>query len=214
MQVKDLMTTSVVSVTLNTPVMQVAELLHVNHFTGVPVVDEAGKLVGTIMERDFITADSSLYLPTYIKLLGEIDIFNRDKKFFPEEAKKVCNAKAADVMNTNLVIARPETSLQELAELFASKRVNPIPVVNEFNKLVGVISRSDLIKLFTPKQIVASRDRGLRPVDFAAGSALKRFKHTFTLVSRIRVSVWLFIAIALFIIGFVLGQAWLVSINN
>lgn len=214
MFVRDLMTTNVVSVNPDTSVNEVADILHQRHFTGVPVVDSQNILLGVIMERDFITSDSKLYLPTYIKLLQDVDFNHGDKKFVSDEANEIINAKAKDIMNTQLVTARPETNLQELAELFATKRVNPIPVIDNAHKLVGVISRSDLIKLFSPKHVVAMRESPRRWVDKSTASAHEDIIRKFTLVARTRVSVWFLISILFFAIGFVVGQAWLVNVNG
>ncbi len=153
MKVCDLMTKNVVTVRPTDTVNQVADLLFAKHFTGVPVADEQGRLLGMIAERDFIASDSKLYLPTYIKLLQEMDYIKGDNKKLPLAVKKIIGATAGDIMNTEVVTTTESTELQKLALLFATKRVNPIPVVNKDNKLVGIISRSDLIKLFSQKNI-------------------------------------------------------------
>lgn len=155
MTVKSLMTTKVISVTPDTPVHEVAELLSKFHFTGVPVVDK-NKLVGLIAERDFITSDSDLYLPTYIKLLTDLDFVSGDNKKLPKDAQKIINAKARDIMNSKVITIAPDTDIKELAEIFAVKRVNPIPVVDEKDHMVGIISQSDLIKLFSKKHLYAN----------------------------------------------------------
>lgn len=213
MKVKDLMTTKVISVTPETKVEEVAELLHDHHFTGVPVVDYQKRVLGVIMERDFITAESQLYLPTYIQLLKDTDFVAHDEKKLSSNAKKIINATAADVMNPNIVVASPETSLEELAQLFATKRVNPIPVVSDENgKLVGVISRSDLIKLFSPKHITTfDRSRPLRLLDSNVSKVYKEVGREFAFVHKTRASIWLLISLAFFIIGFILGNAWIID---
>lgn len=211
MNVRDLMTTKVITVGPEATVEQVAEVLHSYHFTGVPVTSEDGKLLGVIMERDFITSTSALYLPTYIKMLRDFDFVQNDKKRLPKEAEQIMHATAADIMNSNIVTALPETSVQELAELFATKRVNPIPVVdNEFH-LVGVISRSDLIKLFSSREIKAERQNHPRLVDIKAEQGLQKLGSGFALVSKTRAALWLLLSLCLFILGFVLGVAWLVD---
>jgi CBS domain-containing protein len=153
MKVKELMTTKVITVRPTATIEQVADVLHQYRFTGVPVADEKGRLLGVIMERDFITADSKLYLPTYIKMLKDLDFVQNDKKRLSPEVQSIMKATAADVMNSNIVTASPDDTVQHLAELFATKRVNPIPVVDNNFHIAGVISRSDLIKLFSLKHL-------------------------------------------------------------
>lgn len=211
MKVKELMTTKVVTVKPTATIEQVANVLHEYRFTGVPVVDEKKRLLGVIMERDFITADSKLYLPTYVKMLKDLDFVQNDKKHLSKEAESLINATAADVMNSNIVTALPDDTMEHVAELFATKRVNPIPVVDGQFRLVGVISRSDLIKLFSPKNIEAKRESPVRIVDVTAEKAFKQIDKNFALVSKIRASIWFLISVAFLIIGFVLGVLWVID---
>ena len=153
MQIKDLMTKNVLSVKPTDTVNAVADVLSEHHFTGVPVVDDSGKLLGTISERDFIASDSKIYLPTYIKLLTEFDFVKHDEKRLSPAVQNIINATAADIMNPEPVTASPDMDIETLANLFGEKRVNPIPVVDSENKLIGIISRSDLIKLFSLKHL-------------------------------------------------------------
>ena len=214
MKVKDLMTTQVISVTPATPVHEVAELIEKFHFTGVPVV-EGKKVVGVIAERDFITSGSDLYLPTYIKLLADMDFVSGDKKKLPPQAQKIINAKASDIMNNQVVTVSPEASLDELAVLFATKRVNPIPVADPEGNMVGVISRSDLIKLFSKTNL---KERGIvdhphRAIDENVGQVQHAFHSRFAYVSKARANVWLVVAIILFVIGFIIGIVYVVDPN-
>lgn len=211
MLVKELMTTKIITVRPEATIEQVADVLHQYRFTGVPVVDEKGRLLGVIMERDFITADSKLYLPTYVKMLKDLDFVQNDKKHLSKEAQSLINATAADVMNSNIVTASAEDTMEHVAELFATKRVNPIPVVDAGFKLVGVISRSDLIKLFSPKNIEAKRETPVRIMDVTAEKAFKEIDRNFALVSKIRASIWFLISIAFLVIGFVLGVLWVID---
>ena len=211
MLVKDLMSSKVITVKPTATIEQVAEVLHHYHFTGVPVVDDQGTLLGVIMERDFITADSKLYLPTYIQMLKDLDFVQNDKKRLSKSAKEVMDTTAADIMNRDIVTAEPKTSLKEVAEMFATKRVNPIPVVGKNHKLVGVISRSDLIKLFSHKNIKANREQPPRIVDVTAAKVYHELDSNFAFVSKTRASIWLLISLGFFIIGFILGVAWIVD---
>jgi CBS domain-containing protein len=211
MKVKELMTTKVVTVKPTATIEQVANVLHEYHFTGVPVVDDKKRLLGVIMERDFITADSKLYLPTYVKMLKDLDFVQNDKKHLSKEAENLINATAADVMNSNIVTASPDDTMEHVAELFATKRVNPIPVVGEGFALVGVISRSDLIKLFSPKNLEVKRESPVRIVDVTAEKTFKEIDKNFALVSKIRASIWFLISVAFLVIGFILGVLWVID---
>ncbi len=216
MKVKDLMTSHVITVRPTQTLQEVAELLYQYHFTGVPVADEDGTLRGIIAERDFIASDSKLYLPTYIKLLTDMDFVQNDEKRLPPEARKIINARAKDIMNPKVVTVFEDTDIDELAQLFAEKRVNPVPVVDKKGtKIIGIISRSDLIKLLSGKQrvkqaeVIATR----RLIDTEVGMVQKDLNNRFAYVAKFRANVWLTTAIVLFIIGFLIGIVYVVDPN-
>jgi CBS domain-containing protein len=210
MLVKDLMTTNVITVSPDTKVGEIAELIHKNHFTGVPVVNSEGRVLGTISERDFITASSGIYLPTYINLIGNIDYVQGAKKSLPHVVEEIVNATAKDIMNQDVPFATPENTIEEIAAMFAEKRVNPIPVTDSGNKLLGIISRSDLIKFFTPAEVrkayhVEGQTDKTRQIDNKVEYTQSHFMSKFAYVAKARANIWLTAAIVLFVIGFVGG---------
>jgi CBS domain-containing protein len=216
MLVKDLMTTKVISVKPETAISEVAELMHTNHITGVPVVNAEGRVVGTISERDFITATSGLYLPTYIKLLSSMDYVQGAKKGLPHVVKQIVNATAKDIMNQQSPFARPETTLEELAALFAEKRANPIPVTDASNNLIGIISRSDLIKFFSLKEIKKTyvpEERTSRMIDEQVNFTEGQFTSKFAYVAKARANIWITVAIVLFVVGFLAGIFYVADPN-
>lgn len=211
MLVKDLMSPNVITVKPTATLEMVAEVLHKYHFTGVPVVDGFGTLLGTIMERDFITKDSKLYLPTYIQLLKNINFYGGDKRHLSKEVEQVMSATAADVMNKNVVYVYADTTVEDLAKVFAEKRVNPVPVVDSHFKLVGIISRSDLIKLFSKDNIQKNEESESRIIDAAAEASFQVLDQKFVFVDKARTSVWMLISFAMLFIGFFLGIAWMIQ---
>lgn len=216
MLVKDLMSTNVVSVTPDTLVSEIAEILSKHHFTGVPVVNSDGHVIGTISERDFITASSGLYLPTYIKMLSSMDYVQGGKKHLPHVVNQIVNATAKDIMNQDVPFARPDTTLEKLAGMFAEKRANPIPVTDDKNKLLGIISRSDLIKFFSPKEVSASykpEERPNRMIDDQVAYTENQFISSFAYVAKARANIWITTAIVLFVIGFLAGIIYVADPN-
>lgn len=208
MLAKDLMTSKVITVKPDTKISEVADILHKNHFSGLPVVNSDNRVIGTISERDFITANSDLYLPTYIKLLSSMDYVQGAKKGLPYVVKQIVNATAKDIMNQKIPFARPDTTLEQLAGMFAQERANPIPVTDEANVLVGIISRSDLIKFFSPKEVQKSykaEQRASRMIDDQVNYTEGQFLSSFAYVAKARANIWLTTAIVLFIVGFVAG---------
>lgn len=219
MQVKDLMTTKVITVGPETLVSEVAEILHTHHFTGVPVVNEQDRVLGTISERDFITADSHLYLPTYIHMLSNVDYVQGAGKKLPHVVEQIVNANAKDIMNQNIPFARPETSIEEVSRMFAEDRVNPVPVTDSTNKLLGVISRSDLIKFFSPDMVRTSyiptenKEKKVRMIDEQVAYSQSHFMSQFAYVAKARANIWLTATVVLFIIGFLAGIIYVADPN-
>ncbi len=219
MLVKDLMSTKVITVKPDTLVSEVAEILHEHHFTGVPVVNEEDRVLGTISERDFITADSHLYLPTYIHMLSNMDYVQGGNKHLPHVVEQIVNAKAKDIMNQSVPFARPENTIEEVSRMFAEDRVNPVPVTDSTNKLMGVISRSDLIKFFSPDMVrssyipTAQPERRNRIIDSEVEFAQNHFTSTFAYVAKARANVWITTAVVLFIVGFIIGIIYVADPN-
>jgi CBS domain-containing protein len=219
MLVKDLMTSNVVSVTPDTLVSEVAEILHKNRFTGLPVVNEDQRVLGTISERDFITTDSHLYLPTYIQMLSNMDYISGGGKDLPKVVDQVVHARAKDIMNQHVPFAAPDMTIEEVARLFAEQRTNPIPVTDNANKLVGVISRSDLIKFFSPSMMRSSfipkhqLDHQARMIDSQVDYTRDHFSSTFAYVAKARANIWLTVTVVLFVLGFMAGIIYVADPN-
>ncbi len=216
MLVKDLMTTNVTTVKPDMLVSEVAELLQEHHYSGVPVVNDDNVVMGTISERDFITADSGLYLPTYIKMLSSMDYVQGGQKHLPHVVEQIVKATARDIMSQDIPFVRPDTTLEQVAILFAEKRANPIPVTDSSNKLLGIISRSDLIKFFSPSQVktaYVAEERPSRMIDEQVNYAQSNFMSTFAVVAKARANIWITTTIVLFIIGFVAGIIYVADPN-
>ncbi len=207
MQVRDIMTANVVTVKPDTLVTKIAEIMHTNHFTGVPVINDDGAVIGVVTERDFITTDSNLYLPTYITLLSTMDYVQGASKGLPHVVDQVVRATAKDIMNQKTPFASPDMTIEDLSELF-SEGANPIPVTNQANKLVGIVSRSDLIKLVSPnaiKVLPELQGHPKRMIDEQVQYTEDQFMSKFAYVAKARANIWLTAIVVLFIIGFLAG---------
>lgn len=148
MQVKDIMTKKVITVNPETKIKKAADFLSKHNLTGLPVIDKKNKIVGIISEADFMTKNHHLHLPSYIQTLHALKTWDRSDEKLKKEIKKLSNIKASEIMNTDVVVVSPKTTLKDLAVLFAEKRVNPIPITDKENHLLGIVSRSDIVRLF------------------------------------------------------------------
>jgi len=143
---KDIMTKEVVAVHPDTPLLDVAKILAEHNFDGVPVIDADGKLVGLVTEYDLINKTSAVHLPTLQVVLRNLPQFKEEEAHFQEE---ILSLKVSDIFNKDPLTLSPDISYDDIIKLFREHhRVNPIPVVDNDNKVVGVISRFDVLRPF------------------------------------------------------------------
>lgn len=144
--VNDIMTRTVVSVRPETPIAEAAKALQEHQLDGVPVVDEENILVGILTEYDLVSKGTLVHLPTFQKVLQNLSF--EDRKPI-QEIKEVMKLTVRDVMNTEPLTLSPDQTMSDAVTLFHEHhRVNPVPVINEDRKVVGVLSRWDIVKLF------------------------------------------------------------------
>jgi CBS domain-containing protein len=138
MQVRDVMTTRVISVAPDTDVREVARILLSNRISGAPVADAAGRVLGMLTEGDLMRrADIGAGGP------GE------ESRALPpvERAERFVKAHglhAADVMTRPALSVSEDAALDEVATLFEANRVKRAPVLRD-GKLVGIVSRANLL---------------------------------------------------------------------
>jgi len=136
---RDVMTREPVTVGKDAPAVEVARILERRHISGVPVVDEAGAVVGTVSEADLL-----------VKALAEkdlhpsIDILTSRSR---EERRRYEGQIAADLMTPNPVTATDDTPITELARTMLRRGINRIPILRE-GRLVGIVTRNDLLRVF------------------------------------------------------------------
>src|SRR5512135_481417 len=94
--VKEIMTKDVVTVTTETTVLELARIFADKHISSLPVVDEAGKLVGIVTETDLVEQDKSLHIPTVISIFDWVIYLESGKKF-EKELKKMTGQTVGDI---------------------------------------------------------------------------------------------------------------------
>ncbi len=138
MQVLDLMTTEVFKVSPATPIKEAAQLMFRHRVSGLPVVEEDGTLTGIITEADFLRLEVAR---------GEADD--------PAPVEEV-----AEIMTRGVVTIGPEESLAEAAKIMVVQDVKRLPVVDDQERLLGIISRLDIVAVFTrPDEVIEDEIR-------------------------------------------------------
>ncbi len=144
--VKDIMTREVISVGPDTPLLQAAKLLSKNNLDGVPVVDHDKKLVGLLTEYDLINQGSLIDISILNNVLKDINP-NRSDMASHEKIEDVSSLLVSSVMNKEPIVLKEDVTFEEAVKTFREHhRVNPIPVVNDNNIVVGILSRFDILR--------------------------------------------------------------------
>ena len=144
--VRDVMDSSPASVSIDTKVEDVVRTLHDNELPGVPVLDGDGRLVGIVTEADLVLPDDQgdLHLPHYINLFGGT-VFLEPLGRYEKRLRKAFASTAADMMTKDPDTVGPDASVKEAARLIHESGHNRLPVVEDDGRLVGVITRVDLL---------------------------------------------------------------------
>lgn len=138
----DIMTRKVITVSPDTSWREVARVLVENHISGVPVVDD-GQVVGMVTEADLILRERA-QLPRS-RLISFFADLGSDPSTMAEEYRKAHGLVAKDVMSREVIAIREDTSIEEIAAIMVRKEVRRVVVLSK-GKLVGIISRADLIR--------------------------------------------------------------------
>lgn len=131
MLIRDWMSSSPITAKPDTSIMKAAKLMKENHFKRLPVVDDDGRLVGIVSDRDIKEASPSkattLDMHELYYLLSEI--------------------KVADIMTKKVLTVTSEDTVEKAAVIMLRENVGGLPVVDANNKVVGVITDSDIFKV-------------------------------------------------------------------
>jgi CBS domain-containing protein len=147
--VKDVMTRTVVVVRDSTPFKEVVLRMQEHRVSAVPVVDELGHALGVVSEADLILKEDST-------LHGEARLFE-GRRHRHERAKHAA-ATAAALMTAPAVTVAPEATLGEAARLMTKHAIKRLPVVGPDGRVVGIVSRADLLKVFLRTDAEISRE--------------------------------------------------------
>lgn len=140
----DIMTKDVITVTVETTVVELALLLASKSIGGAPVLDSSGALLGVVTESDLIDQKKKLHIPTVITILDSVFYLENPDKL-EKEMKKIAGATVGDIYTKNPRTVVEETPLDEIATLMAEKNVHTLPVMRG-DQLVGVLGKRDIIK--------------------------------------------------------------------
>ncbi len=138
--VRDVMTTNVVSVTVDTPFKAIVDTLATCRVSAVPVVDADYKVLGVVSESDLLAKVVAGGDPRVRVGTGRAEKAEARRKSHAETAR--------ELMRSPAVTVRPEASVVHAARLAAIEHVRRLPVVDAQGVLAGIVTRSDLLRVF------------------------------------------------------------------
>jgi acetoin utilization protein AcuB len=143
MLVRERMSKNPYTITANTPVDEALRRMHEVHVRRLPVVDKAGKMVGIVAEKDLLYASPS---PATTLSIYEIHYL-------------LSKLTVAEVMKKDIITVAEDTPVEDAARLMTDRKIGSLPVVRD-GQLVGIITESDLFKLF--QELLGARRTGVR----------------------------------------------------
>ena len=135
--VKDVMTTRVIWVKKDATFREMAAALREYRVSAFPVVDDDRKVIGVVSEADMLTKEALADEPG---VFGGI-LHRRDQA-------KARGVTAGDLMTAAVVAVRPEDTVEHAARLMYDRRVKRLPVTDADGRLVGIISRADVLSVY------------------------------------------------------------------
>lgn len=141
--VRTVMTENVVSVTRDTSIHEAARLLSEHKITGMPVVSEDNRVIGVISEADILSPEGAKKENAVDNLLRRLRGKPRTKR---AERELVEGAMSAPPITT-----LPDADIKEVAAVLDMHRIKRLPVVDHDGKLLGIISRGDIIRAMGKK---------------------------------------------------------------
>jgi CBS domain-containing protein len=141
MRAQQVMTTPVITVRTDTTILEAADIMLRQHISGLPVVDESGKLVGIVSEGDFIRRSE---LGTQRKRGRWLQFFVGPNKvaseFVHEQGRMV-----GEIMTSDPIAVGEDSSLDEIVLLMERKNIKRLPVMRG-DRLVGIVTRANLLQ--------------------------------------------------------------------
>jgi len=139
--VRNVMSTHVVAVRKWASYKEIASTLRGQRVSAFPVIDDDSRVIGVVSEADLLTKEA---------LDGVIPgVFNG--AFRHQEKAKAEAVTAGELMTSPAVTVGPDESVARAAQLMYGSRVKRLPVVDADGKLIGIVTRADVLAVYDRK---------------------------------------------------------------
>ncbi|MDR3558950.1 MAG: CBS domain-containing protein [Candidatus Pacebacteria bacterium] len=193
MQIKDIMTRDVVTVSPETAIAKVSDLMFTNRFHGVPVT-EGKKVVGLITEDDFFLKKfDDIYFPTYLKFLEESQVAEHLPSDLKKKIETLATAKAEDIMTANPLTLSVEDDVATLMDKVKETKFTTFPVVDSEKNIVGIVTLADYlgtVRKGSRQMETRLKEDSDREIDKIAGELGNFWQNGVVVASRKKVRTW------------------------
>jgi len=147
MRARDIMTTSVVTVSPETDIAEAVKLMLDRQISGVPVIDSSGRLIGILTEGDLMRR-AELVTGQQSWWINPISSPEQEAKAYV----KAHGLKVKDVMTREVVTINEQEPLDRIAMVFEERGIKRTPVMRN-GKIIGIVSRANLLRSLAVKKI-------------------------------------------------------------
>jgi CBS domain-containing protein len=149
--VADVMSRDPITVRAETPLKEAIQILAERRISGLPVIDDTGKLVGIISETDLMWQETGVTPPAYIMFLDSV-IYLKNPAAYDRDLHKALGQTVGEVMSKNPVTISPDKSLREAARIMHDRSVHRLPVLEDEGQVIGILTRGDVIRAMAASQ--------------------------------------------------------------
>lgn len=144
MFVRDYMTSPVVTATPDMPFQEALQLMHDKNLRRLPIIDKKGKLIGIVSERVLLFASPSQATTLSVYEMNYL----------------LSKIKLEKLMTTEVITATTDTPIEEVADLMVKNGIGGVPIVDNENYPVGIITETDIFRVFV--DMLGGNEHGLR----------------------------------------------------
>lgn len=146
MLVKDIMTKNVITVKKDASICEIAQTIVDHDISGLPVVDEEGKVCGIVSEGDLVRKEFAPELPDELCILGAV-IYYSGLREYQDAFRKIAAISAEQLMTKKVVAVHEDDDVSKVAKIMYDKHVKRVPVLDGEKHLLGIVSRRDIVKM-------------------------------------------------------------------
>ena len=144
--VAQIMSTEPITVTPKTSLQEAIQILAERKISGLPVVNDSGELVGIISETDLTWQETGVDTPPYVMFLDSV-IYLQNPAKHNREVHKALGQTVGDAMSDRPTTITKDRPVREAARIMHEKKVRQLPVVDDNDRLIGIVTQGDVIRM-------------------------------------------------------------------